>query len=200
MDNLSNIYYNDEHKIKIIITNLLKMLMERKLLNNLDSLNKIISEFKVSNTYNLKLHNTDRHNNNTYQIVFLNETITSTAKNSSIINYLKNNAYTIFIVENISLKHIQTLKSSYNNVEIFTMLEFTINLIDSVYIPKHILLTSDEKKQFLEDYSNIKESQLAKIFLIDPMSKYYGAQVGDIFRIIRPSEITGESVYYRLVI
>lgn len=200
MDSFANIYYNDEHKIKIIITNLLKMLMERKLLNNLDNLNKIISEFKISNTYNLKLHNTDRWGNNTYQIVFLNETITSTAKNSPIINYLKNNVYTIFIVENISIKHIQTLKSTYNNVEIFTTLEFTINLIDSVYIPKHILLTPDEKKQFLEEYSNIKELQLAKIFLIDPVSKYYGAQTGDIFRIIRPSEITGESIYYRLVI
>ena len=88
----------------------------------------------------------------------------------------------------------------YNNVEIFTMLEFTINIIDNIYVPKHILLTLEEKTELLEDYVNIKEYQFAKIFITDPIAKYYGAQKGDIFRIIRPSEATGESIYYRLVI
>lgn len=200
MDNLPSIYYNNEDQFNLIITNLLKMLVERKLLNDINIKDKMISEFNITNIYELKLDNIDRWNNNIYQIVFLNEIITSTAKNSSIINYLKNNKYTIFIVQDISSKHIQTLKKAYDNIEIFTMNELIINLIDSIYIYKHVLLSSEQKEQFFNEYVNIKEHQLAKILISDPVSKYYSAVQGDIFRIVRPSEMTGKSIYYRLVI
>ena len=41
---------------------------------------------------------------------------------------------------------------------------------------------------------------MLKIHKSDPISKYYNAQVGDIFRITRPSENSGLTNTYRLVI
>ena len=32
------------------------------------------------------------------------------------------------------------------------------------------------------------------------MSRYYGAKIGDIFRIIRPSMTAGKNIFYRRVV
>jgi len=32
------------------------------------------------------------------------------------------------------------------------------------------------------------------------MARYYGAKIGDIFRIVRPSFTAGKNVYYRRVV
>jgi DNA-directed RNA polymerase subunit H (RpoH/RPB5) len=41
---------------------------------------------------------------------------------------------------------------------------------------------------------------VVKILLTDMMVRYYGAKIGDIFRIIRPSMTSGKNVFYRRVV
>ena len=63
-----------------------------------------------------------------------------------------------------------------------------------IFIPKHEILVGDEKKEILDKFS---ENELARIFLTDMMSRYYGANVGDIFKITRPSFTAGKNIFYR---
>ena len=74
-----------------------------------------------------------------------------------------------------------------------------IDLVSHVAVPKHEMLNEEETQIFLKDYI-LKKREIPKMFISDPVSKYFNAKVGQVFRIIRPSEVSGQSIYYRIVI
>ena len=89
-------------------------------------------------------------------------------------------------------------KDSFKNVEVFLKKNMMFNITHHVYVPKHIILTSDEEKEVLEKY-NTTRGKLPKISKNDPVAKYYGMKSDQICKIIRRSPEVGESIYYRLV-
>ncbi len=82
-------------------------------------------------------------------------------------------------------------------VEIFTEGELVVNITKHELVPKHILLSPQEKSELLKRY-NIKQSQLPKIFVTDPVAKYHGLTRGDVVKIIRVSETAGKYITYRI--
>ncbi len=66
-------------------------------------------------------------------------------------------------------------------------------------VPKHEILTSDQKKEVLEKYG-ITLKQLPRITDKDPMVKLLEAKIEDVLKITRKSETAGESIYYRVVV
>ena len=66
-------------------------------------------------------------------------------------------------------------------------------------VPKQEVLTKEETKEVLEMFGAEKE-QFPKILDSDPVCKEIGAKRNDVLRILRKSETSGESVYYRVVI
>jgi DNA-directed RNA polymerase I, II, and III subunit RPABC1 len=84
-------------------------------------------------------------------------------------------------------------------IEYFKENELLVDITRHILVPKHELLEEDEKKELLKIYS-IKELNLPKCLSSDPISKYFGARKGQIFKIFRNSETSGESVYYRVVV
>lgn len=72
-------------------------------------------------------------------------------------------------------------------------------ILDHELVPKHILLTKEEKKQLLEQLK-IRPEQLPWIRASDPVVKLIGAKPGDIVKIIRKSLTAGETVAYRFVV
>ena len=74
-----------------------------------------------------------------------------------------------------------------------------INLIDHDIVPEHNLLSIEEKNDFKKIYDN-DVSNLPKILLYDPISRYYNSKIGDIFRIKRPNISSGYSIFYRVVV
>jgi DNA-directed RNA polymerase I, II, and III subunit RPABC1 len=84
-------------------------------------------------------------------------------------------------------------------IEIFTEPELYIDISEHSLVPKHELLTKEEKDLVLKKY-DIKEKQLPKILISDKISKYYGFKKLDLVKITRLSETGGYYVYYRLVV
>ena len=91
-------------------------------------------------------------------------------------------------------------KTIYSNIEIFTHKELIFNITKNYLVPKHILLSEDEKKEVYKKYNTTNNNIFQKILITDPISKYYSLKKDDLCKIIRSSPSSGICVSYRAVI
>lgn len=187
-----NVEYNIKEINLIILENILKMLKRRKLIDDVDSelkkidINKSIIEILLNNK-------------NYYHVYILSFKIMSIVQGTPLDDFLSNNIdiHKIVIGKNVAKKVVKQILYEYKNSEFFFEHEMLEDIPNKIFIPEHILLNDNEKKQLLSKFT---ENELSSILDIDIMSRYYYAKVGDIFKIIRPSIVAGNSIVYRKVI
>lgn len=83
-------------------------------------------------------------------------------------------------------------------IQYFYLDTLTFNVTHHNLVPKHTILTEGEAETLVKSLYITNRNKLPKIKKTDPISKYYGIKPGEIFRILRPSETSGTSYYYRL--
>ena len=195
MTTIDNKVINRFSQKKIICRNVLIMMSERKLLDKdkIDSIyNTIIKKINELSYFECKLNN-----NKNLLVHFIDIKKISIKKIENIDKIINNKKYNIFIINNIQNKIWEQLISY--NIEVFYNYEFMINLIDHDIVPEHKLLKKEKENDFIKLYNN-EISNLPKILLYDPISRYYNSKVGNIFRIKRPNISSGYSIFYRVVV
>ena len=111
--------------------------------------------------------------------------------NHAIVLY--NNSITAF-----AKNSIETLLET-KNVEFFLYDEMLYNVTEHCLVPKHIIMSPQEKKEVLKSYK-VTEKKIPYILRTDPVSRYFNAQPGQMFKIIRNSDVTYKSISYRIVV
>jgi len=102
-------------------------------------------------------------------------------------------------------KEIERLTTTYTTetngiyIESYDYKLFEIEIPKHFTVPVHEIMSPDETNELLKDTMKEKH-HFAKIFHNDPMAIWIGARPGDMIRIFRLSESTGEAITYRLCI
>ena len=197
---------NSEDVRRTVLTNIVKMLAERGLVDEENVENHIKALVKTTaddHTYTIPLNHPTSAGDKTISLKMFHHKISAISKQSSISDYLNKlkDTHKIVVVKEINTKAIQSITNNYPKTEIFLENELMINLIDNILVPRYEILgrETEDFKTFFELY-NCKKRNIPKLFSSDPMAKYYNLKKGDIVRVIRASETSGLSSFYRIVI
>ena len=170
------------------------MLERRKLIDSVDTLfEKIFNDINNKSSIEFITNNKLK-----YSIYIVNAKLSSIVKGTPIDDFLLNNldVHKIIIVKDCSKKAVKQILFDYQNTEFFFEHEMLEDIPSKIFIPKHEILSKDELSELLLKFN---ENELSIIYNTDMMSRYYNAKIGDVFKIIRPSITSGNSIFYRKV-
>ncbi len=153
----------------------------------------------------------NRHNNTTYVKYRLDKIKTARAIESFIEQIYKTQLKpedNLIIISyekiNVPGSSFETMLNNFYNqkgyfVQIISLTQLLINIIDHRDVPKHEVISEEEKKELLKKYY-ITDLNLPNILRNDAMAIYLGLLPGEVVRILRPSPTSGTYVSYRICV
>jgi DNA-directed RNA polymerase subunit H (RpoH/RPB5) len=136
-------------------------------------------------------------------LVIINEPVSENIQKNIETMYHKgldelNSGLNPVIEEEMKQSGFEVSKAYFRNVHIFYIDTLYRNLLNHELVPIHIPIRDKEKiKEILQD-TNSMLHQLPIILRTDPMAKLIRLSPGNICKIIRKSEKSGDSIYYRV--
>lgn len=180
-----SIEYNNSQIITLVNNNIVTMYLKRGFKN------VSINSTTDSNIYELK-------GDDLFKKIYLSPKLANISNNTPLDIFLSNaETDKILIAKDFSKKVLNQILNNYNNTEYFFEHEVIEDITEKIFNPKFELLDNESKKKLL---NVISDNELSKIYSTDVMCRYYGGNVNDIFKIIRPSITSGYSIFYRKVI
>jgi DNA-directed RNA polymerase subunit H (RpoH/RPB5) len=188
-----SVEYNNREINQTVIENILKMLERRNIINSWESEMK---KFNIEDFQNKSSFELDKLKIGIYLV---NAKLTSIVQGHPLDVYLSNNLdiHKIIIAKDVAKKVVKQIVNDYKNAEFFFESEMLEDIPSKIFIPKHEIIVGEEREEILNKFS---EAELARLFLTDMMARYYGAKIGDIFKITRPSFTAGKNIFYRRVV
>ena len=126
--------------------------------------------------------------------------------NSSVLEKFKNVKVgrKILVVQdiktNIYSRDVLSSSKMVGEMEVFRTHELMNVLIDHIYQPKfEPYMTQTEMDEVMTNYQ-MNETDFPKMYVTDPIARYYDLKCGQIVRIERPSMVAVKSQYYRKVV
>jgi DNA-directed RNA polymerase I, II, and III subunit RPABC1 len=86
-------------------------------------------------------------------------------------------------------KTLIEMQSEYH-LEDFAEADLLVNITQHYLVPKHMIMSPEEKSALIKRY-RLKDTQLPRILITDPVARYYGMRRGQVMRIERTSETAG---------
>ena len=122
-------------------------------------------------------------------------------------NYLEEGSTLILIVR-ATMKTEETIENFFESilkkhtiyVQMFDINKLLYNVTEHALVPKHEIVSNEEKKELITKYNLESEDQLPLIKKNDPVAKYLGMKVGDVCKITTYSETHGIYTKYRLCV
>ena len=195
-------------KINIIKTNIIKMFFLRGYINeeNLQkSIKKLVDQENDDYEYTLTL-DVDTNYNTTIKdkqiiIKLFDYKISSINKTSPIGEFITkyNSSYKFIIVDDINSKSVKIISGYSTPCEIFKTSELMLCIVEHTLVPNHKVLTKEESNTVLNEYC-ARKRDMPLILTTDPIARFYNMKPDEICRITRPSILTVEAPFYRIVV
>jgi len=98
------------------------------------------------------------------------------------------------MIENI--KDIWVSENIY--VSLLNIKRLQFNILKHCLVPKHTLLSLDEKEAFMKKYNIMDKTQIPDISFFSPLSLVLGIRPGDVVKIVRSSRTAIQADFYRI--
>jgi DNA-directed RNA polymerase subunit H (RpoH/RPB5) len=116
----------------------------------------------------------------------------------------KNDTLYIIIKEHVNETLINHLKHIWERDGIFIIIEsikcLQFNILNHVLVPEHIVMNNYEVMEVMKKYNITDTIQFPDISRFDPVSRAIGLRPGQVCHIIRPSETSVTTDYYRICV
>lgn len=114
----------------------------------------------------------------------------------------KNDELLIIVKDDINDSIKSTLIQIWNEhkiyVSIISIKRLQFNILNHTLVPKHYVLTDDEKNAIKQEYNIKNDSKFPEISRFDPVATTIGLKPEQLCEITRPSKTAITSKYYRL--
>jgi len=116
----------------------------------------------------------------------------------------KNDTLYIIIKDQVNETLINHLKHIWERDSIFVIIEsikyLQFNILNHILVPEHIIMKDTEVNDVMKRYNITDSNQFPDISRFDPVSRAIGLRPGQVCHIIRPSETSVTTDYYRICI
>jgi len=116
----------------------------------------------------------------------------------------KNDTLYIIIKDHVNETLINHLKHIWERDGIFIIIEsikcLQFNILNHILVPEHNVMKDQEVKDTMKKYNITDTVQFPDISRFDPVARAIGLRPGQVCHIIRPSETSITTDYYRICI